>query len=125
MMRGLHGFFMLSSIARFLLALLAVALIIVIAGDMSKYWDIVRILGFLGFLAAIPGFYLPPRPVGLTDHLLFLTSSLTGFALSLMAGKPSLAVEILLLILSLYDHYMLARPTPVGPAPPRGRPYWL
>ncbi len=124
MMHVFSGMFLASSIARLLLALLVIALIIVVAGSMQGYWDIVRILGFLAFLAAIPGFYFPPRPAGLTDHLLFLTASLTGFTLSITATQPALSVELLLLILALYDHRMLARPIQPRPVAPRGRPYW-
>jgi hypothetical protein len=121
---GVGWFFSLSGVARFLLLLLIIGLIVAIAADNEGYWDAIRILGVLSFLVALPAFYMPPRPVGLTDHLLFLTATLAGFTVSLTAAKPTVGLELLLLILAILVHHYLSRPPLPQPTPMRGRGYW-
>ncbi len=118
---------LLDRVSRFFLSLMIIVLFIDLLRDSYDYWIMVEILGVIGFLTGIPGFYLVPRPVGLSDHLLFLASCLTGFAASIMSGEPCISRVVLLLIAGLIVFYYQARPRIPGPVqagPRRGRGYW-
>ncbi len=118
---------LLGRVSRFFLSLLIIVLFIDLLRDSYDHWIIVEILGVIGFLTGIPGFYLVPRPAGLSDHLLFLASSLTGFAASIMGGKPCISRVVLLLVAGFIVFYYQARlriPGALQAGPRHGRGYW-